>query len=188
MSTDVEKLKEDTKKLLSKEALSLWQAIEWDKEEVGNSKIGFLNIDLGIKPERIARFINKRAAENKSNVIVECETWLKQIKEKYPVNLPLNEIDKYRDDIVKRYGSKIIPGLSKNLTREETEASRVYMALTVILQASNPPITIKIIDAIEYKLYKAQNFFLGLFNQVKKFFWIILLLLILLAVIKYLFS
>ena len=63
MEVEIKQLKEETKKLLSKRALRLWEAVEWDKEEVGNSKVGFISIDPGIKPERIARFLNQRAIE-----------------------------------------------------------------------------------------------------------------------------
>lgn len=55
------KLKEETKKLLSDQGLRIWGSIQWDTEEVGSSKTGFLDVDPGIKPEKIADFINRKA-------------------------------------------------------------------------------------------------------------------------------
>lgn len=63
MDTTTEKFKEDVKKLLTKKALRLWEALEWNKEGVGNSEIGFYDLDPETNPKTIAKFLNKRAEE-----------------------------------------------------------------------------------------------------------------------------
>lgn len=54
-------LKQEIKKLLSQKGQRIWNAIEWDQEEVGNSVIGFLDLDPNTTPKKIAEFINERA-------------------------------------------------------------------------------------------------------------------------------
>lgn len=57
----INQLKNETIPFLSEKGRRHWPYVEWDKEEVGSSKIGFINLDLNIKPEYIAKFINSKA-------------------------------------------------------------------------------------------------------------------------------
>ena len=56
-------IKKQVKEYLTDKALHLWPNIEWDKEEVGNSVIGFFDLDPGVRAKSIARWINKKAEE-----------------------------------------------------------------------------------------------------------------------------
>ncbi len=53
-------LKESTRCLLSRKALKVWDKINWDGEEMGNSLIGFCSLDPETKPETLASFINEK--------------------------------------------------------------------------------------------------------------------------------
>ncbi len=62
-SIQINQLKSETIPLLSEKGKRHWPYVEWDKEGVGSSKIGFINLDPNIKPEYIATFINSKAEE-----------------------------------------------------------------------------------------------------------------------------
>ncbi len=62
-STQINQLKNATVPFLSEKGKRHWPYVEWDKEEVGSSKIGFINLDPNIKPEYIAKFINSKTEE-----------------------------------------------------------------------------------------------------------------------------
>jgi hypothetical protein len=194
MSLDINKLKENVKKLLSKKALDLWEAIEWDKEEVGNSKIGFLSLDPTTRPQRIAKFINKKATGinlQPSTGLRIGKTWTEEMKKKYPEEVPLTEVNKFRDYLVKSYGNKIIPGMSEDLSPDELSLRQLYINLTGIIHKGTAGTRAKILDIldrIEFSGFKLKNTFENFALKLKSAFFVVLLILILLAVIKYLLS
>ncbi|OGH36640.1 MAG: hypothetical protein A2959_04070 [Candidatus Levybacteria bacterium RIFCSPLOWO2_01_FULL_38_23] len=63
MNKDIEIIQKQTYKLLDKYGRRIWENVKWDSQEIGNIKIGFINIDPGISPIKIATFINGKAKE-----------------------------------------------------------------------------------------------------------------------------
>lgn len=128
MKNNLEDLKRDTKKLLTREALTTWDFIEWDKEEVGNSIINFINIDPNTKPRKIADFINKKS------FLIKNFNWRSEMKSKYKgSDIPLSEILNYRKKFVDKYGSKIVNKTREELSNEEVLAKNEYEILTNLL-------------------------------------------------------
>lgn len=112
------------------------------------------------------------------------QEWLKDMKSKYSgETLTATAVLELRNDLVEKFGRKIIPGMTEELTEPEMFARKEYEILSKQLYDASPKI--KKIDALELKMFKIQDFLKSL---PQKFIWIVLPLLIALALIKYLFS
>ena len=123
--------------------------------------------------------------DKKANL--EKEAWLTNLRNKYKgEKLSATEVLGFRDELVKKYGDKIIPGLSEDLNDEERFAQAEYRALSDALHGAAPKI--KELDAQELSLIKTKKFLSGFWQVAIKLIWALVPILILLALIKYLFS
>lgn len=115
--------------------------------------------------------------------------WLKQLGKRYKKigeDISAPELLEFRTELEEKYGKKIIPGMSENLTEEERLARIEYKALTNGLYHCAPEI--EKYDKKLFLYFKTQKTFLDLLSSAKRAFWIMLLILTLLALIKYLLS
>lgn len=117
----------------------------------------------------------------------EKKAWLTNLRNKYKgENLSATEVLDFRDELVKKYGDKIIPGLSEDLNDAEGFAQAEYRALSDALHEAAPKI--KELDGQELSLIKTEKFLSGFWQLAIKLIWALVPILALLALVKYLFS
>jgi len=115
------------------------------------------------------------------------EEWAKTTEQKYKSKtFTPSQTDKLRDDLVNKYGNKIIPGMSGKLTDEETFARAEYEILSKYLYEAAPDV--KRADMLILSAIKAQIARDNLFKTIKKVAFVVLFVLLFLALIKYLTS
>lgn len=114
--------------------------------------------------------------------------WEKHIKEKYGNrNLTATELHSERVRLEKKHGDKIVLGMLEDMTTDEERLDKIeYEAITKVLQDASPEI--KEADKNYVKAVKLERFYKSSFEFIKKVFWVVLGLLIMLAVLKYLLS
>ncbi len=115
--------------------------------------------------------------------------WEKHIKQKYgnKKKYSPSELQSERTRLEKKYGEKIVLGTLEDMTTDEEKMDKMeYETLTSVLQETIPEM--KFIDNRLRLVYKTRKFLKSLFVFIKKIFWVISGILLMLAVIKYLLS
>ncbi|MCL6096646.1 MAG: hypothetical protein M1444_03140 [Patescibacteria group bacterium] len=115
------------------------------------------------------------------------DEWKEKAAKKYEGKIfTPNQIDQLRDELVEKFGNKVIPGMAEKLTDKETLARVEYEILSESLYKLAPDVEKAdkmMLDAIKVQLARDK-----LFKILKKAAIVILFILLFLALIKYLIS